>query len=72
MVRSILLRGFDQDMADRIGKNMEEHVCYFFQFYFELFQGIKLIRECVPTKYERLPSGRVKVTAKNNAGLLID
>lgn len=26
MVRSILLRGFDQDMAERIGKHMEEQV----------------------------------------------
>jgi len=25
MVRSILLRGFDQDMANRIGKHMENH-----------------------------------------------
>jgi thioredoxin reductase (NADPH) len=25
MVRSILLRGFDQDMANRIGNYMEKH-----------------------------------------------
>lgn len=25
MVRSILLRGFDQEMANKIGKNMEKH-----------------------------------------------
>lgn len=37
MVRSILLRGFDQDMANRAGEHMEEH-------------GIKFIRKFVPTK----------------------
>lgn len=37
MVRSILLRGFDQDMANKIGEYMEEH-------------GIKFIREFVPIK----------------------
>lgn len=37
MVRSILLRGFDQDMANRAGEHMEEH-------------GIKFIRRYVPIK----------------------
>lgn len=37
MVRSILLRGFDQDMANRAGEHMEEH-------------GIKFIRKFVPIK----------------------
>uniref|UniRef100_A0A674MF77 Thioredoxin reductase 3 n=1 Tax=Takifugu rubripes TaxID=31033 RepID=A0A674MF77_TAKRU len=37
MVRSILLRGFDQDMANRAGEYMEEH-------------GVKFLREYVPTK----------------------
>lgn len=37
MVRSILLRGFDQDMANKIGEHMEEH-------------GIKFIRQFVPIK----------------------
>ena len=37
MVRSILLRGFDQEMAEKIGEYMAE-------------QGIKFIRPCVPTK----------------------
>lgn len=37
MVRSILLRGFDQDMANRAGEHMEGH-------------GIKFIRKFVPTK----------------------
>lgn len=37
MVRSILLRGFDQDMANKIGEHMQEH-------------GIKFIRQFVPIK----------------------
>ncbi|KFQ58147.1 Thioredoxin reductase 1, cytoplasmic, partial [Pelecanus crispus] len=37
MVRSILLRGFDQDIANKIGEYMEEH-------------GISFIREFVPIK----------------------
>ena len=36
MVRSILLRGFDQDMAERVGAYMEE-------------QGTELLRKCTPT-----------------------
>uniref|UniRef100_A0A671V238 thioredoxin-disulfide reductase (NADPH) n=1 Tax=Sparus aurata TaxID=8175 RepID=A0A671V238_SPAAU len=41
MVRSILLRGFDQDMANRAGEHMEEH-------------GVKFLRKYVPVK-QRLP-----------------
>ncbi|XP_008318767.1 thioredoxin reductase 3 [Cynoglossus semilaevis] len=55
MVRSILLRGFDQDMANRAGEHMEEH-------------GIKFIRKFVPIKIEELEAGtpgRLKVTAKS-------
>lgn len=37
MVRSILLRGFDQDMANRAGEYMEEH-------------GVKFVRKYVPVK----------------------
>lgn len=37
MVRSILLRGFDQDIANKIGEYMEEH-------------GINFIRQFVPIK----------------------
>lgn len=37
MVRSILLRGFDQQMAERIGEYMSKH-------------GINFVRPCVPTK----------------------
>ena len=37
MVRSILLRGFDQEMADRAGEHMEQH-------------GVNFIRKAVPKK----------------------
>ena len=40
MVRSILLRGFDQDMANKIGKDMEAI-------------GVNFIKESVPTKIEK-------------------
>ncbi|XP_013931622.1 PREDICTED: thioredoxin reductase 1, cytoplasmic-like [Thamnophis sirtalis] len=54
MVRSILLRGFDQDMANKIGEHMEEH-------------GVKFIRQYVPTKIEQITKGTpglLKVTAQ--------
>jgi thioredoxin reductase (NADPH) len=40
MVRSILLRGFDQDMANLIGKHMEEN-------------GTTFIRGAIPEKLEK-------------------
>jgi thioredoxin reductase (NADPH) len=43
-VRSILLRGFDQQLAEMIGKHMTEH-------------GVKFIRPCVPTKIEKISDG---------------
>uniref|UniRef100_A0A8C1V6T8 thioredoxin-disulfide reductase (NADPH) n=1 Tax=Cyprinus carpio TaxID=7962 RepID=A0A8C1V6T8_CYPCA len=54
MVRSILLRGFDQDMANRAGDYMETH-------------GVKFLRKFVPTKVglEAGTPGRLKVTAKS-------
>lgn len=54
MVRSILLRGFDQEMANRIGEYMEK-------------EGIKFIKKCVPAKVERLEEGqpgKIRVTGK--------
>jgi len=52
MVRSILLRGFDQDMADRIGKYMEAY-------------HTKFIKGAVPVKLEKPdPNGRTVVTFK--------
>jgi len=54
MVRSIFLRGFDQQMAGKIAEYMEEH-------------GVNMIRECVPTSIERLEEGapgKVRVNGK--------
>lgn len=52
MVRSILLRGFDQDMADRIGDYMAKH-------------HTKFLPDSVPVKLERPnPDGRIVVTYK--------
>lgn len=58
MVRSILLRGFDQEMAERAGAYMETH-------------GVKFIRKFVPTQIERLEEGmpgRLKVVAQSTEG----
>lgn len=50
MVRSILLRGFDQDMANRIGQYMENH-------------GTNFIKGAIPTKLEKPdPTGRIIVS----------
>jgi thioredoxin reductase (NADPH) len=50
MVRSILLRGFDQDMANRIGTYMENY-------------GTKFIRGGIPTKLEKPdPNGKILVS----------
>ena len=56
LVRSILLRGFDQDIAEKIGKNMEE-------------DGVTMIRPSVPTKVEQLEAGnpgKLRVTGKRS------
>ncbi|XP_063301258.1 thioredoxin reductase 1, cytoplasmic [Pelobates fuscus] len=58
MVRSILLRGFDQQMATKIGDHMEEH-------------GVKFIREFVPTKIEQIEAGtpgKLLVTSQSTDG----
>merc|ERR1719318_311877 len=55
MVRSIFLRGFDQQCANMIAKHMEAH-------------GVKFIIGTVPTSVEKLENGFLKVTAKNNEG----
>ncbi|XP_059799895.1 thioredoxin reductase 1, cytoplasmic-like [Hypanus sabinus] len=55
MVRSILLRGFDQEMAGKVGEHMESH-------------GVKFLKKYVPIKVEQLEAGtpgRLKVTAKS-------
>jgi thioredoxin/glutathione reductase (selenoprotein) len=48
MVRSVLLRGFDQDVANRIAAFMQ-------------FSGTKFIRSATPTKIEKLADGRFRV-----------
>lgn len=53
MVRSILLRGFDQDMAKRIGD------------YMEVEAGIEFIRGTVPESITKLDSGRLLVSWKS-------
>ena len=47
MVRSILLRGFDQQMAIKIGDNMDAH-------------GVNMVRECVTTSIERIEEGATR------------
>ena len=57
MVRSILLRGFDQEMAEKIGEYMAKE------------GGVKFIRPAVPQSIEKLEDGnpgRYKVTFKNS------
>jgi len=62
MVRSILLRGFDQQIAEKIGEYMENDC------------NIDFIRSCVPTKIEQIEAaepgkaGKFLVTAKYNDG----
>ncbi|OQV24166.1 Thioredoxin reductase 3 [Hypsibius exemplaris] len=54
MVRSILLRGFDQQIAERIGEFMEKE------------RKIKFIRGAIPTKVELIEAGtpgRLRVTS---------
>jgi pyruvate/2-oxoglutarate dehydrogenase complex dihydrolipoamide dehydrogenase (E3) component len=48
MVRSILLRGFDQGMASKIGRYMETH-------------GTKFANQCIPIKFSKLENGRTLV-----------
>ena len=59
-VRSILLRGFDQQIAEKIGEHMEKKC------------GINFIRPCVPTKLEKVgdgeEKGKIRVHAKYQDG----
>lgn len=62
MVRSILLRGFDQQCAELIGEYMQKH-------------KVKFIRRAVPTKIEQIEEGkpgRYKVTARTTEGEIIE
>ena len=51
MVRSIFLRGFDQQIANKIGDYMEK-------------SGVKFIKKAVPIKIELNSAGRKVVTFK--------
>ena len=51
MVRSIFLRGFDQQLANMVGDNMKKH-------------GVKFIRGAVPTSISKNGAGRKVVTYK--------
>ena len=64
MVRSILLRGFDQEMAEKIGEFMAE-------------EGIKFLRPCVPFKVDLIEKGvngqldRLSVHARLSTGEVV-
>ncbi|VDP56578.1 unnamed protein product [Schistosoma mattheei] len=55
MVRSILLRGFDQQMAEKVGDYMENH-------------GVKFAKLCVPDEIKQL---KAVDTENNKPGLLL-
>ncbi|XP_004449156.1 thioredoxin reductase 3 [Dasypus novemcinctus] len=58
MVRSILLRGFDQEMAEKVGSYMEQH-------------GVTFLRKFVPVMIQQLEKGspgKLKVVAKSTEG----
>jgi pyruvate/2-oxoglutarate dehydrogenase complex dihydrolipoamide dehydrogenase (E3) component len=55
MVRSILLRGFDQQMANLVGQHLESI-------------GVRFIRPCIPSGVEKLPSGRLLVRWVDGTG----
>mmetsp|Transcript_12808 Transcript_12808/g.16827 ORF Transcript_12808/g.16827 Transcript_12808/m.16827 type:complete len:676 (-) Transcript_12808:421-2448(-) len=57
MVRSILLRGFDREMSERIGSYMEK-------------EGTRFIHEAVPDSIQKLENGRLKVTWFTKEGLI--
>merc|ERR1719427_541525 len=65
MVRSILLRGFDQQIAEKIGKYMEE-------------EGVKFVRPCVPVKIECVrprgddQTGIYRVTGQSGDNEVVD
>jgi len=59
MVRSILLRGFDQQCANKIGDYMEGHL------------GVNFVRGCVPVSLEQIKEGKpgkIRVKGKYSDG----
>ncbi|XP_037589962.1 thioredoxin reductase 3 [Cebus imitator] len=58
MVRSILLRGFDQEMAEKVGSYMEQH-------------GVRFLWKFIPVMVQQLEKGspgKLKVLAKSTEG----
>ncbi|KAG5197907.1 hypothetical protein JEQ12_008636 [Ovis aries] len=58
MVRSVLLRGFDQEMAEKVGASMQQ-------------LGVRFLRKFVPVEVQQLEKGlpgRLKVVAKSTEG----
>ena len=58
-VRSILLRGFDRECADKIGSYMEDH-------------GVKFKHAVVPKKLEKTDGGRIQVTFSDDTQDIYD
>ena len=54
-VRSILLRGFDQQIAELIGEHMSSH-------------GVKFLRPATPSRIERTANGRLRVELTQGGG----
>ncbi|KAJ8920312.1 hypothetical protein NQ315_011974 [Exocentrus adspersus] len=52
MVRSVPLRGFDQQMANIVAAEMEE-------------KGVKFLEKCIPKAVEKQPDGKLKVSWTN-------
>ncbi|CAN7989223.1 unnamed protein product, partial [Ixodes hexagonus] len=62
MVRSVLLRGFDRQMADAVGFHMDN-------------EGVRFLKPCVPTKIELVEAGspgKLKVTAILNREEIVE
>lgn len=58
-VRSILLRGFDREIADKIGSHMEDH-------------GVKFRKGVVPSKLAKTPDGKIEVTFSDGTSGVYD
>ncbi|XP_029424158.1 thioredoxin reductase 2, mitochondrial isoform X3 [Nannospalax galili] len=54
MMRSIPLRGFDQQMSSLVTEHMESH-------------GTRFLKGCVPSRIEKLPAGQLQVTWDDHA-----
>eukprot|EP00760_Papus_ankaliazontas_P004090 PhM_4_TR11688/c0_g1_i1/m.76129/K22182/TXNRD; thioredoxin reductase (NADPH) len=56
LIRSIPLRGYDTDMANRVVDYMEQH------------SGVRFLRRTVPTKVEKTDSGKLILSYKSEDG----